>query len=207
MRKSVEIIVLGLLAYALLLGACATEKRESTSNANGRVATSNSAANANVAAMGETSSEVPAVVRAALADAQTVTVEKKELSASQLAEVEREAGTKVQNATHTTYFGYASSGGARRQVGAATLLTVDGRELVIVYESRNGLPYIKEVRAEGLPSEFLAQFRGKRHDDPLQLGRDVQTRGLDQQLARAIVEAIRLDTRVMQALYGAPHTH
>lgn len=204
MRNLVGIVALASLAYAVAsFSACATEKREVKSNANARGAVPNAVVKANVAV----NDEVPAAVRAALADAQTVAVEKKELSTSQLAEVEREAGTKVQNATHTTYFGYASNGGARRQVGAATLLDVDGKQVIIIYESRNGLPYIKEVRAEGLPSEFLAQFRGKGHDDPLQLGRDVQARGLDQPTARAIVDAVRLDTRVMQTLYGAPHTH
>ena len=180
--------------------ACATEKRETSSNANLRNV---AAVNANLS----TTNDVPAEVRAALAGAQTVVAERKELSAAQAAEVERESGAKLESAAHTTYLGYALSGGVRKQVGAATVLEVEGQRLVVVYESRNGLPYIKEVRAADLPLAFLTQFQGKGHDDPLQLGRDVQAHGMDERLARAITDAIRRDTRIMQALYGAPHTH
>jgi hypothetical protein len=181
-------------------GACATEKRETSSNANLRNVT---AVNANLS----TTNDVPAEVRAALAGAQTVVAKRKELSAAQVAEVERESGAKLESAAHTTYLGYALSGGVRKQVGAATVLEVEGKRLVVVYESRNGLPYIKEVRAADLPLAFLTQFQGKGHDDPLQLGRDVQAHGVDERLARAITDAIRRDTLIMQALYGAPHTH
>ena len=181
-------------------GACATEKRKTSSNANLRNV---AAVNANLS----TTNDVPAEVRAALAGAQTVVAERKELSAAQAAEVERESGAKLESAAHTTYLGYALSGGVRKQVGAATVLEVEGQRLVVVYESRNGLPYIKEVRAADLPLAFLTQFQGKGHDDPLQLGRDVQAHGMDERLARAITDAIRRDTRIMQALYGAPHTH
>ncbi|CDM64279.1 hypothetical protein [Pyrinomonas methylaliphatogenes] len=180
--------------------ACATEKRKTSSNANLRNV---AAVNANLS----TTNDVPAEVRAALAGAQTVVAERKELSAAQAAEVERESGAKLESAAHTTYLGYALSGGVRKQVGAATVLEVEGQRLVVVYESRNGLPYIKEVRAADLPLAFLTQFQGKGHDDPLQLGRDVQAHGMDERLARAITDAIRRDTRIMQALYGAPHTH
>lgn len=184
-------------------GACATEKRETSSNANLRNVT---AVNANLSTTNATN-DVPVEVRAALADAQTVVAERKELSAAQVAEVERESGAKLESAAHTTYLGYALSGGVRKQVGAATVLEVEGKRLVVVYESRNGLPYIKEVRAADLPLAFLTQFQGKGHDDPLQLGRDVQAHGVDERLARAITDAIRRDTRIMQALYGAPHAH
>ena len=79
--------------------------------------------------------------------------------------------------------------------------------MVIVYDSKDGSPVIKEVRAEGVPAAFLAQFAGKGHDDDLLLGADIKANGANEAQAKAITEAIRVDVLTMQALYGAAHTH
>jgi len=151
--------------------------------------------------------EVPAIVRAALSDAQSITKQHKDISASQIAEIEKDSGTKIKDADHHSYLGFSTTGGTRKQTGAATVVEADGKEMVIVYESRKGLPYITEVRAEGVPQAFLAQFKGKGHDDKLQIGQDLKAHGLNEATARAAAGAIRQDTRIMQALYGGAHTH
>jgi len=151
--------------------------------------------------------EVPAIVRAALSDAQSITKQHKDISASQIAEIEKESGTKIKDADHHSYLGFSIAGGTRKQTGAATVVEADGKEMVIVYESRKGLPYITEVRAEGVPQAFLEQFKGKGHDDKLQIGQDLKAHGLNEATARAAAGTIRQDTRIMQALYGGAHTH
>ncbi len=95
----------------------------------------------------------------------------------------------------------------RKQIGAATIVKVDGRDVVIVYDSKDGSPVIKEIRAEGVPAGFLAQFAGKGHDDDLLLGADIKASGGGEAQAKAITEAVRVDVLTMQALYGAAHKH
>ena len=160
----------------------------------------------NGASGGETS-DAPAIVRAALPDAQSITAQHKDLSASQVSEIEKETGTKIKETDHHSYLGFSTAGGARRQIGAATLVNAGGKEMVILYESREGVPYIKEVRAAGVAQAFLDQFKGKGHDDKFQLGQDIKAQGVDEATAKAAADAIRQDTRIMQALYGGDHTH
>ena len=66
-----------------------------------------------------------------------------------------------------------------------------GKDIVIVYENKSGSPYIKEVRAEGVPAAFLAQFAGKGHDDKFAFGADVKANGADEATAKAIRKAMR----------------
>jgi hypothetical protein len=79
--------------------------------------------------------------------------------------------------------------------------------MVVIYESRNGVPYIREVRAEGVPQAFLDGFKGKGHDDKFQVGGDVKANGADEATARAVAAAIRQDAVIMQTLYGGKHSH
>lgn len=59
----------------------------------------------------------------------------------------------------------------------------------------------------GIPHAFLDQFKGKGHDSKLRLGQDIKAQGVDEAVARAATDAIRLDVVTMQALYGAAHSH
>ncbi len=79
--------------------------------------------------------------------------------------------------------------------------------MVVIYENKDGSPYIKEVRADGVPAPFLAQFAGKGHDDKFTVGGDIKANGVDDATARAMVTAILVDVLTMQALYGAAHSH
>ena len=151
--------------------------------------------------------DAPANVRAALPDAQSITTQHKEITDSQVATVEKETGTKVADKDHHSYLAFSTAGGTRKQTGAATVVKADGKEMVVIYESRNGVPYIREVRAEGMPQAFLDQFKGKGHDDKFQVGGDIKTGGADEATARAVAAAIRQDAVIMQTLYGGKHSH
>jgi hypothetical protein len=114
---------------------------------------------------------------------------------------------KVADKDHHSYLGFSAAGGTRKQTGAATVVKANGKEIVIVYESRNGVPYIREVRAEGMPQAFLDGFKGMGHDDKFQVGGDVKANGVDEATARAVAAAIRQDSVIMQTLYGGEHSH
>lgn len=167
----------------------------------------NSSASADGHGGGAASSDVPANVRAVFPDAQSITTQHKDISASQVTTIERATNTKVADKDHHSYLAFSTTGGARKQVGAATVIKANGKDMVIVYESRSGVPYIKEVRADGVPQTFLDQFKGKGHDDKFQIGRDLKTGGVDDAIARAAADAVRQDAVIMQTLYGGAHSH
>lgn len=211
MKKMLALSLLAALAGISVACSNAAEKNASNTN----TAQPATTANANSphttptggATTGGTTDEVPAIVRTALPDAQSITKQHKDISASQVVEIEKETATKIKDADHHSYLGFSNTGGTRKQTGAATVVEAGGKQMVVVYESRNGVPYIKELRADGVPQAFLDQFKGKGHDDKLQTGQDIKTQGLDEATAKAAADAIRQDTRIMQALYGGKHSH
>lgn len=156
---------------------------------------------------GAANSDAPAGVRAALPDAQTITTQHKDISDPQMVSIEKETGMKVADRDHHSYLAFSTAGGTRKQTGAATVVEANGKEMVVIYESRNGVPYIREVRAEGVPQAFLDGFKGKGHDDKFQVGGDVKANGADEATARAAAAAIRQDAVIMQTLYGGKHSH
>ena len=207
MKKLIALFISS--ALAALMAACSNTSERAAITSSAPTANGNlNRASANTSAHAGTANDnVPAIVRAALADAQTITTQHRDISESQVTSIEQETSTRISDRDHHAYLGFMTSGGARRQTGAATIVNAGGRQLVIIYESRDGMPYIREVRGEGVPQAFLDQFRGKGHDNRLRLGEDVQANGLDEATARAATDAIRQDTRIMQSLYGAEHTH
>lgn len=193
---------LGILALASSLVAFAAAC--STSN------TTNTTANttqANAAPRTAARDDVPPRVRALFPDAQSITKDHKNLTAAQIAAIEKETGSKLPDVDHHAYLAFSTSGGARKQIGAASELDVGGKHIVVSYESRNGLPFIKEVRAVSLAPDFLDQFKGKGHDDKYQIGQDLKAEGVDEATARAVASAIHVDIMTMETLYGGPHTH
>lgn len=227
MRRSAILAVICLSAAALIATACATTANETATTSANRAAsqtnqaasqTNQSAANVSPTSAATTSGgahsagnsssdDAPAMVKAAFPGAQSFTTQHKDVNSAQTAAIEKDAGARVPETDHHSYLAFTNTGGARRQIGAATVVKADGKEVVIVYESRGGMPTIKEVRAETVPAQFLAQFAGKGHDDKFQIGADLKASGADEAVAKAVAAAVRVDAKTMQTLYGAAHSH
>ncbi len=169
----------------------------------------NSVPAANTASAPKTAAkdDVPPSVHAVFPDAQSITKDHKDLTPAQIAASQKEAGAKPPDTDHHAYLAFATSGGARKQIGAASEVSANGKHVVIAYESRNGLPYIKEVRADGVAQAYLDQFKGKSHDDKYQIGQDLKAQGVDDATSKAIASAIHVDIMTMQTLYGAADKH
>lgn len=218
MRKITVLTIAGLSLLAGLAGACssASTPNSSTTTANttnanrAATTTANTTAAANNAASNTSHSsgdETPAQVKAAFPGAQSFTTQHKDVPANAVAEIEKNTGGKVPAKDHHSYLAFSTTGGKRTQIGAATIVKAGGRDVVIIYENKDGSPAIKEVRSEGVPAPFLAQFAGKGHDDDLLIGADLKANGADEATAKAIADAVRVDQATMQALYGKAHDH
>jgi len=215
--KNLKILTLiGIGSLAAFGAACsgastntATTTNTTTANApakNTTVATNSGATNSATTAE-KPGEETPAAVKAAFPDAQSFTKQHKDITPAQIASIEKETGAKTPDTDHHSYLAFSTAGGARKQVGAATVVKANGKDVVIVYDNKEGRPFVKEVRADGVPATFLAQFAGKNHDDKFQIGADIKANGVDDGLAKAIAEAVRVDAMTMQTLYGAPDKH
>ena len=209
MKKTIALALAG--ALAALTAACSnttnTGNGTATNTAAANSAAANTSGNATAPAAPPKGEDIPAGVRAAFPDAQSITKQHKDLTAAQIASIEKETGTKVDDTDHHSYLAFSTSGGARKQVGAATVVEAGGKQLVVVYESREGLPYIKEVRGDGVAQGFLDQFKGKGHDDKFRVGQDLKAQGVDDATAKSVADAIRRDIMTMETLYGSEHSH
>ena len=215
MKKITVLTIAGLSLIVGLAGACSSASTPNsatttanTTNANRAASTTNgNSATTTAANTAGKSDDTPAQVKAAFPDAQSFTTQHKDVPANSVAEIEKNTGGKVPAKDHHSYLAFSTTGGKRTQIGAATVVKAGGRDVVIIYENKNGSPAIKEVRSEGVPAPFLAQFAGKGHDDDLLIGADLKANGADEGLAKAIAEAVRIDQATMQSLYGSAHDH
>jgi len=203
-----QILILSALAFGLS-GASACSSAPETATTNRTAINNTTAANtASTNAVNTTKADdTPAAVKAVFPDAQSFTIQHKDVPADKIASIEKDTSSKVPDKDHHSYLAFSTTGGARKQIGAATVVKVDGKDVIVVYDNKDGSPVIKEVRSEGVPAAFLAQFVGKGHDDDLLLGADIKASGASEARAKAITEAVRVDVLTMQALYGAAHKH
>ncbi len=195
------------LTASLLSLACSggtTTPAANTAAANKAPANSTTSNNAAAPAKAD---EIPASVKAALPGAQTFTAMHKELTDAQIASIEKDTGGKVSEKDHHSYPGFSTANGTKTQIGSVTIVKASGKEIIVIYENKEGSPSIKEIKAEGVPAGFLSQFAGKGHDDDLLLGADIKANGAKDDLAKAITDAVRIDVLSMQALYGKAHAH
>ncbi len=199
-----------IIAFAALGAACSSSDNGTSASSSSTARASAATAAASAAkSQGAKTDDIPAAVREAFPKAQSITKQHKDLTDAQAASVEKQSGVRLGDKDHHSYLAFASEGGKRKQIGAATVVNAQGREIVIVYGSENGSPVINEAHGEsgGVPHAFLDQFKGKGHDNKLRLGQDIKAQGLNEALARAVTDAIRLDVVTMQTLYGAAHSH
>ena len=201
-----QILILSAIAVSLsIASACSSSPETATTNRTANTTTANTATTN--AANTTKADDTPAAVKAVFPDAQSFTTQHKDVPADKIASIEKDTSSKVPDKDHHSYLAFSTAGGARKQIGAATVVKADGKDVIIVYDNKDGSPVIKEVRAEGVPAPFLAQFAGKGHDDDLLLGADIKASGANEAQAKAITEAVRVDVLTMQALYGAAHKH
>ena len=200
-----RIAIVTILTAVGLTGACASspDATNKTTNTVATNTTTNTAANI----APKTDEETPATVKAAFPDAQSFTKQHKDLTDAQIASIEKDTDSRIPDKDHHSYLAFSTTGGTRKQLGAATVIKADGKDFIIVYENKDGSPVIKEIRADSVPAPFLAQFAGKGHDNDLLLGADIKASGANEAQAKAITEAIRVDVLTMQALYGSAHKH
>ncbi len=201
MNKLKILTIVGLSAAIGLAAACSggTTTTTNTTSANTTTVANGSAP--------KKADETPAAIKAAFPEAQSFTTQHKDLTKEQITEIENNSGGKMTDADHHSYLAFSTAGGTRKQIGAATIVKAGGRDVVIVYENKNGSPFIKEVRAEGVPAAFLAQFNGKGHDDVVTFDEKIKPNGADASMAEAMIAAIGADMLAMQTLYGAAHSH
>lgn len=204
-----KITILSIIALSVAVGlaaACSSETTTTTTTNTANTANQTAVNNA-PANTAKTDEDIPASVKAAFPDAQTFSKQHKDIPADSIASIEKDTNAKVPDTDHHSFLAFSTTGGARKQIGAATVVKAKGKDIVIVYENKEGSPYIKEIRADGVSNDFLKQFAGKGHDDDLLLGSDIKANGVDEAQAKAITEAVRVDVLTMQALYGAAHSH
>lgn len=201
-----QILILSAIATSLAFASACSREPETTTN---RTATTNSnaAVTTNTANTATKTDDIPAAVKAGFPDAQSFTALHKDIPKDAIAGIEKDTGAKVPDTDHHSYVAFSTAGGARKQIGAATVVKAGGKDLIVIYDNKDGSPVIKEVRADGVPAPFLAQFAGKGHDDDLLFGADIKANGANETQAKSITEAVRVDLLTMQALYGASHAH
>ncbi len=198
MKKITFLTIIVLAFAALLAGACSSPSNTTT----------NQSAPQNTNTATKTDDDAPASVKAVFPDAQSFTKQHKDIPAEKIAQIEKDTGGKVPDKDHHSYLVFATKDGKRTQIGAATVIKADGKEMIVIYESKNGMPTIKEVRADGVAKEFLAQFAGKNHDTPIKFGDDIKALGgVSEAQAKELTQAVRIDVLTMEALYGAAHSH
>lgn len=210
MKKTTILSAAALAAALGLASACASETTNTTTNTaapNTANAVNKAADTSNANAAHKSDDEIPASVKAAFPDAENFTKQHKDIPADKIAQIEKDTGGKVPDKDHHSYLAFAMKDGKRTQLGAASVVKAAGKDVVIVYESKNGMPTVREVRAEGVSDEFLKQFVGKNHDAKVKFGEDIKANGADEAAAKAITEAVRIDLLTMEALYGSAHSH
>lgn len=212
-----RILILAVAAVTLAVSSACSNAGEATktsqagsavnTNVENKSAGTAAGTTAGTANANATDDAPPASVRAAFTDAQSFKKEHKNMTPTQMAEIEKTAGVKPPDTDHHYFAAFTGGTGGRKQIGAATTVKAGEKDIVVVYENREGKPFIKEVRADGLPAAFLSQFVGKSHDDKMQIGGDIKANGVDDKTAKAVADAVRVDAVTMQILYGAKDSH
>ncbi|MEW6732875.1 MAG: hypothetical protein AB1489_16235 [Acidobacteriota bacterium] len=157
--------------------------------------------------------EIPSAVKAAFPEAQTISTQHKDLTPEQISSIEKNSGAKFTSNDFHSYIAYGSQGGKRTQLGAATLVDIEGTgepiQLVVVYSNDIVIKKVVPVKGNGdvTSPTFLNQFIGKDHDQAFQVGKDIKFSSKNQNAAQAVAHAVKRDILAMQAIYGKPHSH
>ncbi|GEM_PF-935498 len=157
--------------------------------------------------------DIPPEVKAAFPEAQTISKQHKDLTAGQIASIEKGSGSKLDDTDFHNYVAYGMEGGKRTQLGAATIVDIEGAgapmQLLVVYSNDIVIKKISVIKGSGDAASpaFLNQFAGKDHDQKFHVGADLKYSGSNKESAEAVAHALKRDILAMQALYGKAHTH
>jgi hypothetical protein len=157
--------------------------------------------------------ETPDAVKAAFPEAQSITMQHKDLTASHVSALEKDYGVKVKPTDFHTFVAYGTGSGKRTQLGAATIVDVEGTgepaQLVVIYSNDIVIKKVTPVKGSSdvVSPSFLNQFVEKNHDQPFQVGKDIKYNGNNKAAAEAVANAIKHDILSMQMLYGKAHSH
>lgn len=219
MRRK-RFVLVGLMMFAALSAACSNPGTEKVANSNtaprAEAAKNSNAvdnANSNDGKAEAAGDEAPAAVKAAFPDAQSITKQHKDLTASQIASIEKESGAKLGDTDFHNYVAYGTKDGKRAQLGAATVVDVQGAgepvQLAVVYTNDIAIKSIAPIKGSGdfLSPTFLGQFAGKDHDEKFHVGEDLKYSGSNKVAAEAVAHALKRDILAMQTLYGKAHGH
>jgi hypothetical protein len=162
---------------------------------------------------GSSKDEIPADVKALFPDAQSIAMLHKDFNAGHVASVEKDYGLRLKETDYHTYVAYKTDGGKRSQIGAATVVDVEGAgepiQMAVAYSNDIVIKNIKPLKGSSdvASAAFLNQFIGKNHDEPFQVGKDIKYQGNNKAAAEAVALAVKRDILSMQTLYGKAHTH
>lgn len=162
------------------------------------------------AAGGGHEDEVPAAVKAAFPEARSVHAEHKDLTAKQIASIEKDSGAKLEGADFHSFVAHDAS---EKQVGVATLTDVEGAggplRLLVLYTDEMKIKRVTPVEGGGdvASPAFLGQFEGLGHDDAFHVGEDLKYNGGNRAAAEAVARAVKRDVLAVQTLYGKKHGH
>jgi len=213
MKKTVFLV--SLLLLAAIMTACSKEEPgQPTSNTAPKPATANANQPAGTATQpAGKDDETPAGVKAAFADAQTISKQHKDLTAGQIASIEKGSGAKLGDTDFHSFVAYGMQNGKRAQLGAATVVDVTGAgepmQLIVVYTNDIEIKKVTPVKGSGdvATPAFLDQFVGKDHDQKFHVGEDIKYSGSNKAAAEAVTHALKRDILAMQTLYGKAHSH
>lgn len=207
------LVLSGLLAVAAIAAACSKPASENLSNAPAKTPNKNeqAAANLNKNPAGEAQQEeVPAQVKAAFPEAQSVSLQHKDLTSGQISSIEKEAGAKLADSDFHSFVAHDSS---HKQIGSATLTEVEGAgepaQLLVVYTNDVTINKVTPLKGSGdvVSPSFLDQFVGLDHHSVFHVGDDLKYDGANKDAAQAVAHAVKRDVLAMQALYGKKHGH
>ena len=177
MKKITILAGLTLIVSLGLAAACSsgtnTTTTTNTTSANKSAANTSTANTATVTNSAEpkAADETPASVKAAFPDAQNFTKQHKDIPTDAIADIEKDSGAKVPDTDHHSYLAFSTTGGARKQIGAATVVTAGGKEMVVVYDSKNGSPG-RRYEKDGGDDRQGFRHSISRYDDSASCGRN-----------------------------------
>ncbi len=210
MRLKLVALIMGLALGGAIAACSKPSSNQQSSNTPAQNSNQSASANTNRNAAGPVSDdEVIAQVKAAFPDAQSVTPQNKELTSEQVASIEKDSGATLAG---KDFRSFAAHDGSHKQLGAATLTSVQGAgnvQLLVIYTSDGKIKKVAPVRGNGdvASAAFLDQFAGKDHTAAFHVGDDIKYDGSDKPAAEAVAHAIKRDLLAMHALYGKEHGH